>query len=46
MVDGKYGDIVIVSPAYNVTEKDIDTIVDITGRLIEDVFHGPDTTED
>ncbi|KAF2466378.1 PLP-dependent transferase [Lindgomyces ingoldianus] len=37
-VDGKSGDHVLISPAYNVTEADIRLIVDTTARVIEDFF--------
>jgi adenosylmethionine-8-amino-7-oxononanoate aminotransferase len=37
-VDGDRGDHIIISPAYNVTDKDIDFIVDRVGKLIIDFF--------
>lgn len=37
-VDGQRGDHVIVAPAFNITDGDIDTIVESVGRLIVDFF--------
>lgn len=37
-VDGKVGDHILIAPAYNVTERDIEVIVDLTAKVIEDVF--------
>jgi hypothetical protein len=37
-VDGKYGDHVLLSPAYNVKRSDIEIIVDRTVKVIEDFF--------
>ncbi len=37
-VDGMVGDHILIAPAYNVTEKDVDLIVDLTASVIEDVF--------
>ncbi|KAF2431403.1 PLP-dependent transferase [Tothia fuscella] len=37
-VDGKYGDHIIISPAYTVTEQDIKLIVDKAVAVIEDFF--------
>ena len=37
-VDGRRGDHVIISPAYNVTEAEINIIVDLAAKVIEDVF--------
>ncbi len=37
-VDGKKGDHVLLSPAYNVTKDDIKKIVDLAARAIEDFF--------
>ena len=37
-VDGTRGDHIIISPAYNVTEAEITTIVDLAAKVIEDVF--------
>jgi hypothetical protein len=39
-VDGDRGDHIIISPAYNVTDEDIDFIVDRLGKLIIDFFEG------
>ncbi|KAF3050063.1 hypothetical protein E8E11_009176 [Didymella keratinophila] len=41
-VDGFYGDHIIVSPSYNVTDADVDAIVDRVGRLVEDFFSNLD----
>jgi adenosylmethionine-8-amino-7-oxononanoate aminotransferase len=37
-VDGKKGDHVLLSPAYNVTKDDIKKIVDLATRVIDDFF--------
>ena len=37
-MDGKRGDHVLVAPAFNVTKEEIERIVNLTGRVIEDVF--------
>ncbi|KAF2997923.1 hypothetical protein E8E13_005137 [Curvularia kusanoi] len=37
-VDGVNGDHIIVSPAYNITNADVDAIVDRVTRLVEDFF--------
>jgi adenosylmethionine-8-amino-7-oxononanoate aminotransferase len=37
-VDGKYGDHVILSPAYTVTEKEVKLIVDRAALVIEEFF--------
>jgi adenosylmethionine-8-amino-7-oxononanoate aminotransferase len=37
-VDGRKGDHVILSPPYNVTEEEIDNIVDLAAKVIEDFF--------
>ncbi|OAA68538.1 exocyst complex protein exo70 [Niveomyces insectorum RCEF 264] len=37
-VDGVCGDHIILAPPYNATRKDIDTIVDMVARLVEDYF--------
>jgi len=37
-VDGKTGDHVLLAPAYNVTSSDIELIVDVTIRVINDFF--------
>ncbi|KAI9797357.1 MAG: hypothetical protein M1833_005537 [Piccolia ochrophora] len=37
-VDGVRGDHIIIAPAYNVSREDVDVIVDLTTRVIEDVF--------
>lgn len=37
-VDGKTGDHVLLAPAYNISEADIERIVDLTARVIEDFF--------
>jgi hypothetical protein len=39
-VDGDRGDHIIISPAYNITDEDIDFIVDRLGKLIIDFFEG------
>ncbi|KAJ8106593.1 hypothetical protein OPT61_g9433 [Boeremia exigua] len=41
-VDGVNGDHIIISPAYNVTNGDVDAIVDRVGRMIEDFFKSLD----
>jgi len=40
-VDGVSGDHIILSPPYNVTREDIESIVDAVGRLIDDFFSTP-----
>jgi hypothetical protein len=37
-VDGVNGDHIIIAPSYNITNADIDTIIDRVGRLVEDFF--------
>lgn len=37
-VDGRSGDHIIVSPPYNSTRAEIDTIADCVARLVEDYF--------
>ena len=37
-VDGNNGDHIIISPSYNITDAEIDAIVDRVGRLVEDYF--------
>lgn len=37
-VDGVKGDHVIISPAYTVTEAEVDLIVELASKAIEDVF--------
>jgi adenosylmethionine-8-amino-7-oxononanoate aminotransferase len=37
-VDGRKGDHVLLSPAYNVTREDIEKIVDDAAQVIEDFF--------
>lgn len=37
-VDGTRGDHIIISPAYNITEADVETIVDRVQKAIEDYF--------
>jgi adenosylmethionine-8-amino-7-oxononanoate aminotransferase len=37
-VDGKVGDHVLIAPAYNVTREDIEKIVDLAAKVIEEVF--------
>lgn len=39
-VDGRVGDHVLIAPAYNATERDVEIIVDLSVRVIEDVFRG------
>lgn len=36
--DGVLGDHVLLAPAYNVTATEVELIVDLTVRVIEDVF--------
>ncbi|KAF1923243.1 aminotransferase class III family protein [Didymella exigua CBS 183.55] len=38
-VDGINGDHIIISPSYNITDAEIDAVVDRVGRLVEDFFH-------
>ncbi len=38
VADGVHGDLIIVSPAYNVTRDDIGFIVDTLSRLVSDFF--------
>ncbi|KAF2461938.1 pyridoxal phosphate-dependent transferase [Lineolata rhizophorae] len=37
-VDGKCGDHVLLAPAFNVSEADIDFVVDMAARVVEDFF--------
>lgn len=37
-VDGVNGDHIILSPSYNITNADVDAIIDRVGRLVEDFF--------
>lgn len=37
-VDGQRGDHIIISPSYNITDAEINMIVDRVGRLVEDFF--------
>lgn len=37
-VDGKYGDHVILSPAYTVTKEEVELIVDRAASVIEEFF--------
>ncbi|KAJ4983278.1 aminotransferase [Stagonosporopsis vannaccii] len=37
-VDGVNGDHIIISPSYNITNADVDAIVDRVGRLVENFF--------
>lgn len=37
-VDGSRGDHIIIAPAFNITDADIDTIVESLGKLIFDFF--------
>jgi adenosylmethionine-8-amino-7-oxononanoate aminotransferase len=37
-VDGTYGDHILISPPYNVTQDDIELIIEVTGKVIEDFF--------
>ena len=39
-VDGDSGDHIIISPAYNITDDDVDIIVDKLSKLIIDFFEG------
>jgi adenosylmethionine-8-amino-7-oxononanoate aminotransferase len=41
-VDGTKGDHVIVAPAYNITEADLDIIVERVVKLIRDFFEDED----
>lgn len=36
--DGVNGDHVILAPPYNITAEDVTTIVELTGKAIDDVF--------
>jgi adenosylmethionine-8-amino-7-oxononanoate aminotransferase len=37
-IDGTNGDIIILSPAYNITKEDVETIVDRLERVIRQVL--------
>lgn len=39
-IEGKAGDHIFLSPPYNVTKEEIDTIVDVTGKVFDKVFDG------
>lgn len=39
-VHGAYGDHIMISPSYNVSDSEIDAIVDRVSRLVEDYFEG------
>lgn len=39
-VDGEVGDHVLIAPAYTVTEADVELIVDLAARVVEDVLEG------
>jgi hypothetical protein len=39
-VDGKSGDHILISPAYNVTAADVELIVDRAAQVIENYFAG------
>lgn len=39
-VNGVEGDHIIIAPAFNITEDDVDLIVRRVGRLIDDYFNG------
>ncbi|XPS75608.1 hypothetical protein M3J09_007683 [Ascochyta lentis] len=41
-VDGANGDHIIISPSYNITDAEVDAIVDRVGRLVEDYFEALD----
>lgn len=41
-VEGKFGDHIILAPPYNVSKEEIDVIVDVAGRVVEEVFKGLD----
>ncbi|KAJ4352620.1 hypothetical protein N0V95_004125 [Ascochyta clinopodiicola] len=41
-VDGTNGDHIIISPSYNITDAEVDAIVDRVGRLVEDYFEALD----
>ena len=40
--DGMVGDHVLLAPAYNISPADVELIVDLTARAVEDVFRGLD----
>lgn len=41
-VNGTVGDHVLVAPAFNVTKAEVELIVELVRRVIEDVFSRPD----
>ena len=38
MADGTNGDVIVIAPAYNVTRKDVELIVEKASRAIEHVL--------
>ena len=40
VADGTNGDLIVISPAYNVTKQDVELIVDRAARAIERVLGG------
>jgi adenosylmethionine-8-amino-7-oxononanoate aminotransferase len=38
VVDGKIGDIIIISPAYNITAEDVELIVERTETVVREVL--------
>ncbi|KAF2103837.1 PLP-dependent transferase [Rhizodiscina lignyota] len=38
VADGRAGDVAIIAPAYNVTKEEIELVVDLTARVIEEFF--------
>jgi adenosylmethionine-8-amino-7-oxononanoate aminotransferase len=45
VADGKSGDVVILSPAYTVTEEEVELIVNLTGQVIDEFFKETDTSK-
>jgi adenosylmethionine-8-amino-7-oxononanoate aminotransferase len=45
-VDGTNGDHIMIMPAYNINEEDIDTIVDRIARLVELYFDELDASKE
>jgi adenosylmethionine-8-amino-7-oxononanoate aminotransferase len=37
-VDGKSGDVILISPAYNITATDVDIIVERTEKVVREVL--------
>jgi adenosylmethionine-8-amino-7-oxononanoate aminotransferase len=42
--DGRSGDHIILAPAYNITTREVDLIVDLVDKLITDFFDDYDRT--